>query len=70
MTRWSLFLQTLSLLHHFLGLYWALEGATWLMPLTGSFLSLSDSSDSLAGIVFPVNRDKPSGRTSGTKFLK
>ena len=22
MTRWSLFLQTLSLLHHFLGLYW------------------------------------------------
>ena len=24
MTRWSLFLQTLSLLHHFLGLYWDL----------------------------------------------
>ena len=23
MTRWSLFLQTLSLLHHFLGLYYA-----------------------------------------------
>ena len=30
MTRWSLFLQTLSLLHHFLGLYspcWPLRGA-------------------------------------------
>ena len=25
MTRWSLFLQTLSLLHHFLGLYWLLD---------------------------------------------
>ena len=27
MTRWSLFLQTLSLLHHFLGLYWGGEVA-------------------------------------------
>ena len=27
MTRWSLFLQTLSLLHHFRGLYWLLSGA-------------------------------------------
>ena len=27
MTRWSLFLQTLSLLHHFLGLYWMREAA-------------------------------------------
>ena len=30
MTRWSLFLQTLSLLHHFLGLYW--EGTTTILP--------------------------------------
>ena len=27
MTRWSLFLQTLSLLHHFLGLYYGKAGA-------------------------------------------
>ena len=25
MTRWSLFLQTPSLLHHFLGLYWLFD---------------------------------------------
>ena len=33
MTRWSLFLQTLSLLHHFLGLYYtALTALELLCP--------------------------------------
>ena len=32
MTRWSLFLQTLSLLHHFLGLYW-IEHAEGITPI-------------------------------------
>ena len=49
MTRWSLFLQTLSLLHHFLGLYWGYwcrsMGATttgWRIAAPGwSYLSLS-----------------------------
>ena len=33
MTRWSLFLQTLSLLHHFLGLY-SVANAGLLLPAT------------------------------------
>ena len=32
MTRWSLFLQTLSLLHHYLGLYWSTAGRLWHDP--------------------------------------
>ena len=32
MTRWSLFLQTLSLLHHFLGLYWEIVATTVNVP--------------------------------------
>ena len=40
MTRWSLFLQTLSLLHHFLGLYW-LRGEALLA--LGEFEGASDA---------------------------
>ena len=39
MTRWSLFLQTLSLLHHFLGLYSALGGGT---PMFGTGTVITD----------------------------
>ena len=33
MTRWSLFLQTLSLLHHFLGLYYQRKEANNMKPM-------------------------------------
>ena len=49
MTRWSLFLQTLSLLHHFLGLYY-LGGATTLrdVPSTAGPATVSSESGQLA----------------------
>ena len=39
MTRWSLFLQTLSLLHHFLGLYCALTVTVKATLVFGHFLN-------------------------------
>ena len=49
MTRWSLFLQTLSLLHHFLGLY-SLEKAVATLRNTSSFGFVERWSESIAGI--------------------
>ena len=41
MTRWSLFLQTLSLLHHFLGLYCLGEPVVTTKTLRRRFFSLA-----------------------------
>ena len=40
MTRWSLFLQTLSLLHHFLGLYYEHTGKVWWLVLIFELVKL------------------------------
>ena len=63
MTRWSLFLQTLSLLHHFLGLYYA---GTELHALAQScrrdntpLIELSDAANQINNIFSKLRWESP-----------